>query len=91
MTEPESILCVTCPVYRPKSQPRRPNRPQCCDGCRERMATDLAALPAAYAAVDPEPVKGISEIRTRAFESRPPGNIAATSLTGPSAWTSAVR
>ncbi len=87
MTEPSSILCLTCAVLRPKGQPRLPKTPQVCNGCRERLATDLAALPDAYAAVDAEPVRGTSEIRSRAYESRPPLNITALSLLGPGTHT----
>jgi len=47
------------------------------------MATSLTALPDAYAAVDSEPVRGMSEIRSRVFESKPPLNISALSLLGP--------
>lgn len=82
MTEP-SILCVTCVVLRPKGKPREPNTPNVCDGCRERLDQDLQALPDAYALVDVEPVRGMSEIRSRAFESRPPLSITALSLLGP--------
>lgn len=83
----ETILCVTCTVLRPKAQPRLPNRPMVCDGCRDRLATDLTALPSAYAAVDAEPVRGTTEIRSRAFESKPPLNITALSLLGPGTVT----
>ena len=83
----DSILCVTCPVLRPKGQPREPRTPQVCDGCRDRLANDLSALPAAYAAVDAEPARGTTEIRSRAFESRPPLNITALSLLGPGTET----
>jgi hypothetical protein len=54
-----------------------------CKICRDRLRADLAALPDAYALVDAEPVRGLSEIRSRAFESRPPLNITALSLLGP--------
>jgi len=69
------LLCVTCPVLRAKSQPRRPNRPLVCDGCRKRLAADLAAIIPAYADLDPAPVRGMSEILTRVFESKPPLNL----------------
>jgi hypothetical protein len=83
----EAILCVVCPVYRPKAQPRLPNNPAVCDTCRDRLATDLTGLPSAYAAVDAEPVRGTTEIRARAFESKPPLNITALSLVGPGTVT----
>jgi hypothetical protein len=79
----DSILCVTCPVYRPRNQPNQPKTPQVCDVCRTRLATDLATIPDAYAAIDAQPARGISEILTRVFESKPPLNIAALSLLGP--------
>lgn len=82
MTDP-TILCATCPVLRPKGTPRLPRTPQCCDGCRDRLSTDLTALPDAYAAIGIDPVHGTSEIRSRAYESKPPLNINALSLTGP--------
>jgi len=83
----DGVLCAVCPIYRPKALPRAPRTPQVCDGCRDRIGADLAALPAAYAAVDSEPVRGTSEIRSRAFESRPPLNITALSLLGPGTET----
>jgi hypothetical protein len=83
----ESILCCVCPILRAKSTPRLPRTPAVCDGCRDRMSTSLAALPDAYAAVDSEPVRGTSEIRSRAYESKPPLNIAALSLFGPGTHT----
>jgi hypothetical protein len=76
------ILCVTCPVLRPKGKPRPPNRPMCCDGCRERLTTDLGAIPDAYAFIDTEPVTGAGERRTVGFESRPPVNVSGLSLLG---------
>ena len=79
----ESALCATCAVLRPKGRPRQPRSPQVCDGCRERLSVDLSAIPDAYALVDAGPVRGMSEIRSRAFESQPPLNIAALSLLGP--------
>lgn len=88
MTE---ILCVTCPVLRPSASPRQPNTPQVCDGCRERLAADLTALPDAYALVDTETGRGGGELRATGFESRPPLNITALSLLGPGTDTPAYR
>jgi len=82
VSEPTALLCVCCPVLRPKGRPRRPNTPQVCDGCRERLSGDLSGLPETYALVDADPVRGTSEIRSREYESRPPLNIAALSLLG---------
>lgn len=84
MTE---ALCVCCAVFWPKGQPRKPNTPQVCDSCRRRLATDLAAIPEAYSFVDPDPVRGVTEIRSRVFESKPPLNINALSLLGPGSDT----
>lgn len=86
MTEP-TALCVLCAVYRPSAQPRRPNNPLACDPCREHLAGDLAGIPDAYAAVDAQPARGMSEILTRVFESKPPLNINALSLLGPGTQT----
>lgn len=74
------ILCVTCSVLRPNGNPRRPNNPQVCDGCRERLSTDLYGLPSAYADVDTEPARVGGERRTIGFESRPPLATEALSL-----------
>jgi hypothetical protein len=79
----DAVLCVVCPVLRPKGTPRKPNNPPVCDGCGKRLEADLNALPASYAAVDAEPVRGMTEIRSRVFESKPPLNINALSLLGP--------
>lgn len=68
-------LCVTCPVLRSKSSPRKPNRPYVCDGCRQRLAADLAAIGPAYADLDPAPVRGTSEILSRAFGPSYPLNL----------------
>ncbi len=81
------ILCIVCPVLRSKSSPRKPNRPHVCDGCRERLAVDLAAIGPAYADLDPAPVRGQSEILTRVFESKPPLNLNELSLEGPGLGT----
>lgn len=68
-------LCIVCPVFRPRSDPREPRRPYVCDGCRKRLAADLAAIGPAYADLDPAPVRSSSEILTRVFESKPPLNL----------------
>lgn len=64
--------CLCCPVLRPHSTARRPNRVNVCDGCRERLARDLAAISTAFYDPDYKPVRGTSEILTRVFESKPP-------------------
>lgn len=77
------LLCVTCSVLRtlrPGQQPRRPNIPHVCDGCRTRLTDDLSAIPAAYVAVDLETGRTGSERRASGFESRPPLNTPALSL-----------
>jgi hypothetical protein len=81
----DAVLCICCPVLRLRATPRRPNTPQVCDGCRARLAAELAGIPDAYALVDAEPGRAALEvlISGRAFESRPPLNIAALSLLGP--------
>lgn len=81
------VLCVVCPVLRSKSNPRRPDRPMVCNGCRDRLAEDLAAIGPAYADLDPAPVRGASEILTRVFESKPPLNLNELSLQGPGTGT----
>jgi len=45
------LLCVTCPVLRPKGEPRRPNNPMVCDGCATQMATELSQVVDLYATV----------------------------------------
>lgn len=91
MSEPSAILCLCCAVLRPKGRPHLPRTPHVCDTCRDRLSTDLVALPDTYAQVDADPVRGISEIRSRAYESKPPLNIAALSITGPGADTPLAR
>lgn len=85
------ILCVCCPVLRQRGKPHLPRTPQCCDWCRMRLAADLTALPETYALVDAEPTRAMGEIRSRAFESRPPLNITALSLLGPGTDTPPAR
>lgn len=83
----EGVLCITCTVLRSKGTPHQPHVPMCCNWCRTRLETLLAEIPTAYALIDAEPVRGTSEIRSRAFESRPPLNITALSLLGPGTGT----
>lgn len=40
--------CVTCPVYRPDSDPRLPNRPPVCDADRALLDTHLWDIPDLY-------------------------------------------
>lgn len=84
-TPPESagVLCITDPVLRKDGRPHEAQRGRICDLCHTRLTVLLSEIPAAYALVSAEPVKGVSEVRTRAFESRPPLNLDALSLTGP--------
>lgn len=81
----EAILCVVCPVYRPKAQPRLPNNPAVCDTCRDRLATDLTGLPALYASLPEflEPGRGAGEMRTKGFESQVPARLTVFNLLGP--------
>lgn len=74
--------CLCCPVLRRHSTPRRPNRPNVCDGCRERLQRDLAAISTAYYDDEYQPVRGTSEILTRVFESKPPLDLTELSLRG---------
>lgn len=76
-------LCVVCPTFRPSSSPRHPRTPQVCDRCRERLHDDLKAIAPAYAELDPAAVRGVSEILTRVFESKPPLNLNDLSLLCP--------
>lgn len=82
MTEPTTLLCLTCPVLRPAGRPRRPNVPRVCDGCRERIGGALAGIPAMFDAVPDYlmPTGMAGERRHTAFGSRPPLNIAALSV-----------
>lgn len=80
MTE---ILCIACPVFWPKGRLNKPTTPNVCNSCRKRLELDVASIAASYALIDAEPVRGTTEIRSRAYESKPPLNIAALSLLGP--------
>jgi len=42
-------LCVCCPRLRPQHDPRHYDQAHVCEGCRARMAQDLADLPEHYA------------------------------------------
>lgn len=79
-----TLLCVCCPTFHPDGQPRLPNNPQVCDGCRRRLATRLSEIPTnlngVYAHILPGRTGG--ERRTRGFESRAPFNLNAYSLIG---------
>lgn len=43
--------CILCPVYHPAGEPRAPEWPPACNGCRERARRELAEIPEAYARV----------------------------------------
>lgn len=85
------ILCICCPVLRPAGRPRLPTAPQVCDGCRERLAGDLRALPDAFASVELEAIRAGGERHASGFESRPPLNLTALSLLGPGTDTPLAR
>lgn len=105
MSEPTSALCVVCPVLRPpcpedcrrhpnacpNREPLLPRRAPVCDWCRDRLATDLSALPGLYGMVDTQPVRGTTQVLSRVFESKPPLNLSALSLLGPGSDTPAAR
>jgi len=50
--------CLICPIYHPTGQPRLPHFPPCCDSCRTRARTELAAIPEAYALMPAAMVPG---------------------------------
>jgi hypothetical protein len=59
--------------------------PRCaCQSCQQRAATQLAALPALYAALDPRPGQGAPSVGSRhaAAGSRPPVRLDVVDLTG---------
>lgn len=89
MTEPTTLLCITCAVFRPKGNPRRPNRPMVCDGDRQALSGFLVDLPPLYIALDQflEPGTVGGERRSGAFESRLPMNVTVFSLLGPGLGT----
>jgi hypothetical protein len=83
MTQPDG-LCTLCAALRPNLERRPPNQPPVCDGCRTRVDTDLAELPAAYNALPDWLVPGRTGAqRAIGFESRPPLSIQPLSLIGP--------
>lgn len=47
-------LCVVCPVFRPAAKPRLPDFPPVCDGCRERVRSELSEIPDLYALIPGE-------------------------------------
>lgn len=46
--------CVVCPVFRPAAKPRLPDFPPVCDGCRDRVRSELSEIPDLYALIPGE-------------------------------------
>ncbi|QSB15243.1 hypothetical protein JQS43_02440 [Natronosporangium hydrolyticum] len=66
-----SRLCVLCTVYRPRAQPRLPERPPVCDGDRSLLDRHLAELPDLHRRLA---VGGAGQVRARSQQPRVSGS-----------------
>ncbi len=81
------LLCVTCPVLRGRHRdgdcrcggcrPRRPDRPPVCEGCRAHLERMLTEIPDVLLGIPYARIWGASEIKSKAYESKPPIDVEA--------------